>query len=104
MERRTSVPRLHSKPGLSRCDELGQGADPLRPAAAQGLQTLGATMPSANLYDDVPAELPQELASTLLSAGRSRIERIVSHGHSSPPDFWYDQAEHEWVLLLRGAA
>jgi cupin 2 domain-containing protein len=57
-----------------------------------------------NLYNDIPAELPQELASTLLSAGSSRIERIVSHGHSSPPDFWYDQTEHEWVLVLRGAA
>ena len=33
-----------------------------------------------------------------------RSERIVSHGQASPKDFWYDQAEHEWVVLLRGAA
>lgn len=33
-----------------------------------------------------------------------RIERIVSHGQASAPDDWYDQAEHEWVLLLAGAA
>jgi cupin 2 domain-containing protein len=58
----------------------------------------------SNLYDDVPSELPQEVMQTLLAAESLRIERIVSHGHASPPDFWYDQAEHEWVLLLAGAA
>jgi cupin 2 domain-containing protein len=57
-----------------------------------------------NLYDGLPTDLPQELTHLLLSAQRLRIERIVSHGHASPPDFWYDQAEHEWVLLLAGVA
>ena len=33
-----------------------------------------------------------------------RLERIVSHGHSSPEGFWYDQPEDEWVMLLQGAA
>ncbi len=33
-----------------------------------------------------------------------RVERIVSHGHTSPPGFWYDQPRHEWVALLAGAA
>jgi len=33
-----------------------------------------------------------------------RIERILSKGHSSPPDFWYDQEQHEWVLLVAGEA
>lgn len=33
-----------------------------------------------------------------------RIERIVSHGHKSPEGFWYDQDQHEWVMLLKGAA
>ena len=23
---------------------------------------------------------------------------------SSPPDFWYEQSEHEWVVLLQGSA
>lgn len=40
----------------------------------------------------------------LLSGRRFRVERIVSHGHVSPPGFWYDQAWHEWVLVLQGAA
>jgi cupin 2 domain-containing protein len=33
-----------------------------------------------------------------------RIERIVSHGHASPEEFWYDQDRHEWVVVLTGAA
>ena len=28
----------------------------------------------------------------------------MSTGQVSPPDFWYDQAENEWVLVLRGHA
>jgi cupin 2 domain-containing protein len=48
--------------------------------------------------------LPEELVQTLLSAASVRIERIVSHGHVSPEGFWYDQDQHEWVLVLRGAA
>lgn len=33
-----------------------------------------------------------------------KIQRIVSKGYSSPPDFWYDQAEDKWVIVLRGDA
>ena len=33
-----------------------------------------------------------------------RIERIVSRGHASPPDFWYDQEQDEWVCLVQGEA
>ena len=32
------------------------------------------------------------------------IERIVSSGQASPPGFWYDQPQAEWVLLLQGEA
>lgn len=49
--------------------------------------------------------LPEELTEVLLSqnADSVRIERIVSRGHSSPDGFWYDQEEHEWVLVLSGS-
>ena len=48
--------------------------------------------------------MPDELITTLLESTNVRIERIVSHGHASPDDFWYDQAQDEWVVLLKGAA
>jgi cupin 2 domain-containing protein len=57
-----------------------------------------------NLFADLPTDLPDELISTLLEAADVRIERIVSHGHKSPDDFWYDQNQAEWVLVLRGVA
>lgn len=57
-----------------------------------------------NLFEPVPGELPEELISELLAVGGSRIERIVSRGHASPPGYWYDQDEAEWVIVLKGAA
>ena len=55
-------------------------------------------------FVDVPRHLPDELVTTLLDDANVRIERIVSHGHASPEGFWYDQDQHEWVVVLKGAA
>ncbi|MDI9369877.1 MAG: cupin domain-containing protein [Synergistaceae bacterium] len=53
----------------------------------------------------LPAVLPAgELSEDLVAAGSFRVERIVSTGQSSPPGFWYDQDEDEWVALLQGDA
>lgn len=57
-----------------------------------------------NLLSSLPAALPNELTETLVQARSVRIERIVSHGHASPPDSWYDLDESEFVLLVQGAA
>ncbi|MDQ6971653.1 MAG: cupin domain-containing protein [Mariprofundaceae bacterium] len=57
-----------------------------------------------NLFADIPALLPDEISESLLAAGGVRIERIVSTGQSSPEGFWYNQEEHEWVLLVAGSA
>ena len=57
-----------------------------------------------NLFDDLPATLCEELVTVLAENSHVRIERIVSTGHASPHDSWYDQREHEWVLVLKGEA
>jgi cupin 2 domain-containing protein len=57
-----------------------------------------------NLLRDLPDAAAAEISDTILSAPGLRIERIVSLGQESPPGFWYDQPEAEWVLLLTGAA
>jgi len=57
-----------------------------------------------NLYDGLPAGATEELFTELLVRPGVRIERIVSTGQASPPEFWYDQAHTEWVVLLQGAA
>jgi cupin 2 domain-containing protein len=59
---------------------------------------------TSNLFNDLPSNLPDELFVTLLDSAKVRIEKIVSHGHASPQGFWYDQDQHEWVLVLHGAA
>ena len=58
----------------------------------------------ANLFAGLPGRLPDELFTTLLDAAEVRIERIVSDGHASPEGFWYDQDQHEWVVVLKGKA
>jgi cupin 2 domain-containing protein len=55
-----------------------------------------------NLFANLPTKLTDEEIVPLLSSANVRIERIVSTGQASPPGFWYDQEEHEWVLVLRG--
>ena len=52
----------------------------------------------------MPIDLSQEEILEVLSAPGVRIERIVSRGQVSPPGFWYDQSEGEWVMVLQGAA
>ncbi len=45
-----------------------------------------------------------ERVDPLAQSDGIRIERIVSTGQASPPGFWYDQQEDEFVLLVAGAA
>jgi cupin 2 domain-containing protein len=59
---------------------------------------------ATNLFADLPRHLPEEMVTTLLDAANVRIERIVFHGHASPSGFWFDQDQHEWVVVLKGAA
>lgn len=57
-----------------------------------------------HFFADLPQRLPKEVVQTLIQADDVRIERIISHGHASAADFWYDQPQHEWVIVLKGAA
>ena len=57
-----------------------------------------------NLFEDVPTQLPSELIEVLAEGESVRIERIVSTGHSTDPDNWYDQEQDEWVVVLKGEA
>ena len=57
-----------------------------------------------NLFADLRPDPGAEQVVELLSRPGLRIERIVSTGQASPPGFWYDQPQAEWVLLLRGEA
>jgi cupin 2 domain-containing protein len=57
-----------------------------------------------NLFAAIPSEIPAEIFQVLLETKNFRLERIVSAGQATPPEEWYDQNTHEWVVLLAGSA
>ena len=57
-----------------------------------------------NLLSPLPDADAAECVDTLLTRRGLRIERIVSRGQASPPGFWYNQTEAEWVIVLAGSA
>jgi cupin 2 domain-containing protein len=63
---------------------------------------------TANIFTDIPMDSAAKSGAEIfqnLAAGRHvRIERIISRGHSSAPDYWYEQTESEWVMVVEGAA
>jgi cupin 2 domain-containing protein len=60
--------------------------------------------PLRNLFKEGSESDGKEEFRSLLEGGSFRLESIVSRGQSSEPDFWYDQPQAEWVLLIRGKA
>lgn len=58
-----------------------------------------------NLFADLPPPgTTEEQFTPLLAEPGLIVQRIVSTGQASPPGFWYEQPEAEWVLLLSGEA
>ena len=59
-----------------------------------------------NLFNinDIDLSKGEEVFTDLLKSENVRIEKIVSTGQTSPENFWYDQDENEWVVVLQGSA
>ena len=55
-----------------------------------------------NLFKEIPENLKKELFEEILNGKDFTVERIISDGHFSPKDFWYDQEKNELVFLLQG--
>jgi len=60
--------------------------------------------PTPSLLGGVVPPPGTESVEVLLATPHLRLERIHSCAASSPPGFWYDQREQEWVCLLQGQA
>lgn len=58
----------------------------------------------SNIFSNIPGTIAEEVTESILETRTFRIERIVSHGQTSPGDFWYDQEADEWVMVLKGRA
>ncbi|SQI40944.1 nif11 domain/cupin domain protein [Leminorella richardii] len=62
---------------------------------------------TANFFTDFPTDAQNgasETFETVVAQPNVRIERIISTGQSSPPNFWYCQAQSEWVMVVQGCA
>lgn len=57
-----------------------------------------------NIFSDLSSRVSKEVVKSLVEHPSVKIKRIVSTGQSSPLDFWYDQDESEWVMVLQGKA
>jgi cupin 2 domain-containing protein len=57
-----------------------------------------------NLFNNIPSSIPDEIFETIISTPFIKIERIISKGQKSDPDFWYDQEKSEWIIVLQGKA
>jgi len=61
-------------------------------------------MKPTNIFLEIPERLPEEIVEEIVGSRRCKIERIISKGQASPQDFWYDQEQNEWVIVLKGRA
>jgi cupin 2 domain-containing protein len=61
-------------------------------------------MQTQNIFTHAFDALPQEVFQDLQQGQEFRLERIISQGHATPENQWYDQTQHEWVILLSGSA
>ncbi len=61
-------------------------------------------MKPENIFLVQSVDLKKEVFDVLIDDPRVTIERIVSKGHRSPENGWYDQEKNEWVMVLRGKA
>ncbi len=61
-------------------------------------------MKSKNIFHQIPTSLPEEQFETILENDCLRLERIVSKGHVTPENKWYDQEQDEWVIVMKGSA
>ncbi|PMN94834.1 cupin domain-containing protein [Enterovibrio norvegicus] len=57
-----------------------------------------------NLLENLPNARNAEVFDEIIKHPFVRIERIVSRGQTTPETDWYDQDEHEWVMVLEGNA
>ena len=62
------------------------------------------TIRVGNLFANLPELSRSEQLLSLFENPLVEIQRIISQARSSPPGFWYDQNEDEWVMVVRGEA
>jgi len=57
-----------------------------------------------NIFAELPQNLPEEIFEKIVEGKDFFVEKIISDGHTSAPNFWYDQEINEFVMLMSGSA
>ncbi|MGE0052196.1 MAG: cupin domain-containing protein [Arcobacter sp.] len=61
-------------------------------------------MKKYNIFDEIPIDKSEEKFFEIFKNEKIKIEKIVSNGQNSPENFWYEQEQSEYILLLEGFA
>lgn len=57
-----------------------------------------------NLLKNIPTISNEEIFETLAKTENITIERIISYGQITSQEYWYDQQEDEFVMVVKGRA
>ena len=61
-------------------------------------------MEKYNIFEEIIIDKSKEKFFEIFKNETIKIEKIVSNGQKSPDNFWYEQEQSEFVLLLEGFA
>lgn len=57
-----------------------------------------------NLLSNIPLSSNQEIFETITQNNNIKIERIISYGQTTAKDYWYNQEDDEFVVIIKGNA
>lgn len=57
-----------------------------------------------NIFEEIIIDKNEEKFFEIFKNETIKVEQIVSNGQKSPDNFWYEQEESEFILLLDGFA
>ncbi len=61
-------------------------------------------MKKENIFKNITKNPDKEIFEDIISKDGIKIERIISHGQTSPKKGWYNNKKDEWVMILKGKA
>lgn len=61
-------------------------------------------MEKYNIFEQIIVDKKEEKFFEIFKNETIKVEKIVSNGQNSPENFWYEQEQSEFILLLEGFA
>ena len=61
-------------------------------------------MEKFNLLSNIPLSSKEEIFEIITQNNNIKIERIISYGQTTANDYWYNQEEDEFIVIIEGKA